>query len=160
MYSHFISYLGFCSTKGDKNPNGATLHVAYPILSIPCLLMPWWLKEPGHQQAWYWLDKPEYSISSIRRVFFFFFFYSTDNKNNARVLQWPYNTTWLEYGHSIHHLLSRLFLSRLPNRTLIMTLRCPSGKLWHLQHNSIGDTTAHHQSIDLLFHAWWWTNTR
>ena len=22
--------------------------------SIPCLLVPWWLKSPGHQQAWYW----------------------------------------------------------------------------------------------------------
>ena len=23
--------------------------------SIPCLLMAWWLKSPGHHQAWYWL---------------------------------------------------------------------------------------------------------
>ena len=30
--------------------------------------MPWWLKEPGHQQAWYWPNKPEYLVSSIRRV--------------------------------------------------------------------------------------------
>ena len=42
------------------------------MLSIPCLLMPWRLKSPGHQQAWYWPNKPEYSISSIRRVKFGF----------------------------------------------------------------------------------------
>ena len=35
MYSHFVSYLGFCSTEEDKIHNGATLHVAFPILSMP-----------------------------------------------------------------------------------------------------------------------------
>ena len=30
--------------------------------------MPWCLKGPGHQQAWYWPNKPEYSVSNIRRV--------------------------------------------------------------------------------------------
>ena len=36
-----------------------------PILSIhvPCFQMPWWLKEPGHQQSWHWPNKPEYSVS-------------------------------------------------------------------------------------------------
>ena len=48
--------------------NGATLHVADPIMSIPCLLMPWLLKSPGQQQPWYWLIKQEYSVSSIRKV--------------------------------------------------------------------------------------------
>ena len=38
------------------------------MLSMPCLLMPWRLKEPGHQQAWYWPPKLEYSVSSIKRV--------------------------------------------------------------------------------------------
>ena len=55
-------------TEEDQILNGATLHVAYPILSIPCLLMPWRLKEPRHRQAWYWPNKPECSVSSIRRV--------------------------------------------------------------------------------------------
>ena len=32
----------------------------YPVLSILCLLMPWRLTSPGHQQAWYWSNKPEY----------------------------------------------------------------------------------------------------
>ena len=27
--------------------------------SIPCLLMPWLLKSPGHQQAWYWLCRTD-----------------------------------------------------------------------------------------------------
>ena len=43
-------------------------HVVYPILLIPFLLVPWWLKEPGYKQASYWPNKPEYSLSSIRRV--------------------------------------------------------------------------------------------
>ena len=60
MYSHFVSYLGFCSAEEASIHNGATLHVAYTILAIPCLLRLWWLQEPGHQQAWYWSPKPEY----------------------------------------------------------------------------------------------------
>ena len=68
MYSHFVSYPGFCSTEWDQIQNGATLRVAYPILSIPCLLMPWRLKEPGHQQAWYWPNKPEYSVTNNRKL--------------------------------------------------------------------------------------------
>ena len=55
-------------TEEDQIHNGVTLHVAYPILSIPCLLMLWLLKERGHKRAWYRLNKPEYSGSSIRRV--------------------------------------------------------------------------------------------
>ena len=41
FYSHFVSYLGFCSTEEDQIHNGATLHVSNPVLSIPVLLMPW-----------------------------------------------------------------------------------------------------------------------
>ena len=39
MHSRFVSYLGLCSTEEDQIHKGATLHVAYPILSIPCLLI-------------------------------------------------------------------------------------------------------------------------
>ena len=39
-----------------------------PTLPIPCLLILWRLFEPKHQQAWHWTLKPEYSVSSIRRV--------------------------------------------------------------------------------------------
>ena len=46
----------------------------------------------------------------------FFCYHSTHNKNNARVLQWPYTTTWPEYGRLIHHHFSKLFSSRLSNR--------------------------------------------
>ena len=37
---NFVSYVEFCSTERDHFNNGATLHVAYPMLSIPFLLMP------------------------------------------------------------------------------------------------------------------------
>ena len=39
------------------------------IWSIPCILMPGWLKSPGHQQAWYW----EYRIQGCSSVNFVFF---------------------------------------------------------------------------------------
>ena len=68
MHLYFISYIGFCSMEEDKIHNGATLRIASPILLIPWLLMPWRLKEPGHQQAWYWSPKLKYSLSGIRRV--------------------------------------------------------------------------------------------
>ena len=35
---------------------------------IPCLLMTWWCKEPGHQQLWYWPISPWYSSLSTWRV--------------------------------------------------------------------------------------------
>ena len=47
MHSHFVSYLGFCSTEEDQIHNRTTLHIPYPILSMPCLLMPWRHTEPG-----------------------------------------------------------------------------------------------------------------
>ena len=68
MSSHFESFHRFSVTPADEIHTGATLHAAYPIKSIPCLLMLWWLQEPGHYQVWYWPNKPEYSVFSIRRV--------------------------------------------------------------------------------------------
>ena len=67
MHWHFDSYLGFHSTNEDQIHNGADLHVSYPTLLIPCLLMTWRLQEPGHQQAWYWPNRPAYSVPNIRR---------------------------------------------------------------------------------------------
>ena len=65
MHPHILSYLGLCSTEGDQIHNGATLHIVNPILSILYLLMPWWLKEPWHQQTWYWPNNTEYFLSSF-----------------------------------------------------------------------------------------------
>ena len=54
----------------QKSPDSQTGNptCCLSILSIPFLLMPWRLKKLGHQQSWYWPNKPEYSISSIRRA--------------------------------------------------------------------------------------------
>ena len=60
-------YLQFCSTGEDQIYNGAPLHVAYPILLIPFLFIPLRL-QARHQQAWCCLNKPVYSVSSIRRL--------------------------------------------------------------------------------------------
>ena len=56
MYSHYISYPGFCSTEEDQIHYGATLYVTYPILPISFLLMPWWP------------NRPECFVSHNRRV--------------------------------------------------------------------------------------------
>ena len=37
--------------------------------SISCLLMPWLLASPGHQQPWYWLCRIGRSLSYSRRNF-------------------------------------------------------------------------------------------
>ena len=50
IYSLFVSYLGYCSTEEDQNHNEASLHIAYPLLSIPFLSMPWRCKEPENQK--------------------------------------------------------------------------------------------------------------
>ena len=52
----------------DEINSGTTIHVVCPTQLIPFLLILWWLQEPEHQQAWYWPPKPEYYVSSIRRV--------------------------------------------------------------------------------------------
>ena len=39
----------------DTNSSNAGDRIFWFWGSIPCLLMPWRLKSPGHQQAWYWL---------------------------------------------------------------------------------------------------------
>ena len=37
--------------------------------SIPCLLMPWLLMSPGHQQVWCWLWRIYRSLASMRKDF-------------------------------------------------------------------------------------------
>ena len=68
IYSNFMSYLWFFSTEEDQIHIRSTLQGVFSVLSIPCLLMAWWLRELWHQQVWFWPRKLEYSISSIRRV--------------------------------------------------------------------------------------------
>ena len=45
-----------------------TIHDFCPTHTISYLRMHWRLKEPMHQQTWYGTPKPEYSVSTIRRV--------------------------------------------------------------------------------------------
>ena len=52
----------------NRRSNSQWSTIVYPILPMQCMLMAWRLKEPGHQLAWYWPNKPEYFVSSIRRV--------------------------------------------------------------------------------------------
>ena len=50
----YFSTPRWCSWWNDKD------RLSY-ILSTPCLLMPWWSKEPGHRQQWYWPNSLEIS---------------------------------------------------------------------------------------------------
>ena len=45
---------------GRPNHNAASHYVVFAILPIACLQMPWGHQEPGHQQACYWSNEPEY----------------------------------------------------------------------------------------------------
>ena len=95
MYSHFISNRGLCSTEEDQIHNGACYlssgtyktHISscYPVLSIPFMLVLWQLKEPGHQQAWYWPNKPEYSVCSIKRITYDITKYRTQTTKNVSI---------------------------------------------------------------------------
>ena len=65
----YISYnnLGFVQQKTKY-----ITEQPYMLPTLYCQYHSWWnpgdLKEPGHHHAWYWLNKPEYSVSSFRRV--------------------------------------------------------------------------------------------
>ena len=63
----FMFPLQNLARKGLRNP---TYCLFYSVItkSIPYLLMPWWLKEPGHQQDCCWPNKPEFSVCSIIKV--------------------------------------------------------------------------------------------
>ena len=78
------------------------IYFAYSILSIQCLLMPWQLKEPGHQLAWY-VPSSEYSISSIRRVNCAIFKYNLVISYMIRVKSaaawYECHMTWLVINH-------------------------------------------------------------
>ena len=69
IYIHILNCTWiWLSTQLDEMNSGTTIHVVCSTQPILCLLIFWGLKEPEHQQAWYWPPKPEYSASSIRRV--------------------------------------------------------------------------------------------
>ena len=80
----------------------------FPDRWTPCILSIlacWLLKSPGHQQAWYWSPKPEYSIASIQRV--------NTWANDNQGLWGHYNTATL---CSVHE-------KTLAHQTLLMSLR-------------------------------------
>ena len=58
-YLHFLSFLNTKSAQVAEILPHDWLGPFCPALSIPMLLMTWRLKEPGHQQQWYW-HIPEY----------------------------------------------------------------------------------------------------
>ena len=65
-YSHFESCLGFGLAQVHEIESGIAIYVACLTQPISRLLVPWQLKEPEHQQSWYWPTKPWYSISFKR----------------------------------------------------------------------------------------------
>ena len=57
-------------------------------------MRPQWVKEPVHQQAWYWPAEPEYSLSSIRRVKMIFIIVVVYWWLNVFVLQRSVSVIW------------------------------------------------------------------
>ena len=49
------------------------------IKSISCLLMPWLLASPGHQQPWYWWCGHDGSVSSLRTNFSYTYLLYVEN---------------------------------------------------------------------------------
>ena len=66
VYSLIVSKIGVRSIE-DQPHNAATLHIAFPILTIPCYAAP---KVARASAGMVLNDKPEYPVSTIRRVNF------------------------------------------------------------------------------------------
>ena len=72
-----------CSSNFKKhrtylNSSDARDGIFWLIWSMPCLLMPWLLKSPVHQQAWYWLCRTDKCLIVLDLI------WSTRVKQNTR----------------------------------------------------------------------------
>ena len=62
---------GMALNKSDLNSYDAGDGIFRLWGSIPCLLMPWLLKSPEHQQAWYWICRTDNMYCSTRVNFIY-----------------------------------------------------------------------------------------
>ena len=69
MYSHFISWILFNQRRQNSQRSNPTCCLSYTVNTMPADTLVT-LKDLWHQQAWYWPNKLDYSISSIWRVYF------------------------------------------------------------------------------------------
>ena len=81
--------------------------------SIQFLLILWLLMSPEHQQALYWPSKPDYSISSIRRVKGLIQIISSWNQvNQCKGVIWPFFSPCT----LINHILRTLWNLKMENK--------------------------------------------
>ena len=104
MYSQCINtFLGFCWPEEDQIHNGATVHVAYPKLTIPCLLMLWRLYEPEHHQTLYWSWSSKFPSTAPKELNYWYWLNAKYNINlghdSHELLTW----------HAMHSALSRFY---------------------------------------------------
>ena len=160
MLWHFLSYLGMWSTEKDQIDTGATSHVAKPqkpALSISCQLMPWRLQEPRHQQAWYWPNKPEYSVTSIRRVKTVSMMLDKTvlafDEITERLRRWRWSWWWwwhmmvMMTTHHHHH----QFSDRKNYQSRNLEVKWVVSPLWNLY------PILEKLSPRLIFLSWWWS---
>ena len=106
MYSQCINTLGFCWPEEEQIHNGATVHVAYPKLTIPCLLMLWRLYEPEHHQTLYWSWSSKFPSPAPKELNYWHWLNAKCNINlghdSHELLTW----------HAMHSALSRFYKTR------------------------------------------------
>ena len=155
MHSYFISYNGLKTTE-DQIHNGATLHVAYPILSIPCLLMPWRLKSPGYQQARYWpqnwnISLPVSDELAIRRHWFRWCWAPNHRQaiisTNNGLFYWWYMPRWIKsFRHADELVNSRAFKISTLNKDVFQLM----GKIFWVKLESAIRNSTH----KYMAHTW------
>ena len=79
-----LSTLGVCPCS-INSPDGGD-GIFQLLKSIPCLLMPWVLKSPGHQKVWYWLCRTDNMFNCSRLNFI----YLGPAKSKIRFKIWLY----------------------------------------------------------------------
>ena len=100
--------------------------------SIQYLLILWLLMSPEHQQALYWPSKPDYSVSSIRRVKGLIQIISSWNQvNQCKGVIWPFfQPMHFDKPHITYFVK---FENEKQNKTLLVAVSFFSGSSWQLQ---------------------------
>ena len=138
----FISWILFNGKY--QSPNRVTLHVAYPQLSMPWLRISWWFMEPWHQQGWYWPDRPEYSICSIKRVAILKHIWATLVFNTYKLGLLLTNSAHGTFILSIYH------LSRITVHVSVNRMRYNNGVSFVTALDSYSGISPHKN-------IWWWS---
>ena len=105
--SRFISIFYIDAVQTIEINQRGRLECVYTAYSVAWLLMPWWCKEPRHQQPWYW---PSY---------FWVFWFQQQNGKHWKILSMRPTST---YVHFIDVMIQKLRMY-LPQTILVICSR-------------------------------------